>query len=402
MKRKKNPALLKYKSSCIINLALGVLLNTIQLPHGKNVVYSNRVIFSHLLNATVCQASINHVSETSTLAPSEGTVRHRLKEFSLGELEEQANAILQARVKDALPRRKLKIAVDYHRVPYHGEPLEEDHVVRKNARHGTTRFFCYATAYVVLNKHRYTLALKYCRRGESHVEVLDYLLAQLEELGIEVEVLLLDREYFNCQVINYLQSREIPFIMPCIMRGKSGGLRKLCKGRRSYSTTYTLKSPHGNATFQVNVVVRYARGRWGRHGIEYLLFAVSGVDVEPRRTHHVYRRRFGIESSYKLMGLARGRTSSRSPVLRLLYVLIAFLLVNLWIYAQRAYASFKVQSLKLKLRIRPLRFKTVLRALDRELGHILGFGEIPAIEARLHRRVQQKLGVMDLEKIPAF
>ena len=43
-----------------------------------------------------------------------------------------------------------------------------------------------------------------------------------------------------------------------------------------------------------------------------------------------YRRRFGIESSYRQMNQARLRTSSRSPALRLLVVALAFLLRNLW------------------------------------------------------------------------
>lgn len=51
--------------------------------------------------------------------------------------------------------------------------------------------------------------------------------------------------------------------------------------------------------------MRYARGRWKRHRIEYLPFAVHKVEVAPKNTHKVYRRRFGIESSYKLMGMAR-------------------------------------------------------------------------------------------------
>jgi len=43
-----------------------------------------------------------------------------------------------------------------------------------------------------------------------------------------------------------------------------------------------------------------------------------------------YRRRFGIDSSYRQINQARLRTSSRSPELRLLAVAIALLLRNLW------------------------------------------------------------------------
>ena len=43
-----------------------------------------------------------------------------------------------------------------------------------------------------------------------------------------------------------------------------------------------------------------------------------------------YRQRFGIETSYRQMEQARIRTSTRDPLLRLLYVGVALILRNLW------------------------------------------------------------------------
>lgn len=48
--------------------------------------------------------------------------------------------------------------------------------------------------------------------------------------------------------------------------------------------------------------------------------------------HQDYRRRFGIESSYRLKNLCRIRTNNKKPVLRLLFVGISFILVNIWVY----------------------------------------------------------------------
>ena len=45
-----------------------------------------------------------------------------------------------------------------------------------------------------------------------------------------------------------------------------------------------------------------------------------------------YRRRFGIESSYRQLNQARIRTSSRSPLLRLLFVGLALVLRNVWVW----------------------------------------------------------------------
>ncbi len=45
-----------------------------------------------------------------------------------------------------------------------------------------------------------------------------------------------------------------------------------------------------------------------------------------------YRARFGIETSYRLKNICRIRTTTKNPLIRLLYVGISFLLVNIWIY----------------------------------------------------------------------
>ena len=46
----------------------------------------------------------------------------------------------------------------------------------------------------------------------------------------------------------------------------------------------------------------------------------------------VYRCRWGIETSYRLKNHCRIRTTTKNPVLRLLFVALAFILVNLWVY----------------------------------------------------------------------
>ena len=46
--------------------------------------------------------------------------------------------------------------------------------------------------------------------------------------------------------------------------------------------------------------------------------------------HRLYRRRFGIESSYRCVRKVRAWTTSRNPTLRFLLIALGFLLVNLW------------------------------------------------------------------------
>jgi hypothetical protein len=60
--------------------------------------------------------------------------------------------------------------------------------------------------------------------------------------------------------------------------------------------------------------------------------------THPLQIFQFYRRRFGIESSYRQMNRVRARTSSTNPALRFLYVGIAFLLINVWVRLKQLYA----------------------------------------------------------------
>ncbi|WP_148680756.1 hypothetical protein [Candidatus Nitrososphaera gargensis] len=62
-----------------------------------------------------------------------------------------------------------------------------------------------------------------------------------------------------------------------------------------------------------------------------MFYATGRVNIPVERMFDEYRKRFGIESSYRMMKKSRARTSSRSAVLRLLYVLVSFVIQNEWV-----------------------------------------------------------------------
>ena len=89
---------------------------------------------------------------------------------------------------------------------------------------------------------------------------------------------------------------------------------------------------YGTVNCQMAVVCRYHKGRRHQHGIQYLLFVVYRVKVTTQQLPQHHRGRFGIETSYRLQNSCRIRTTTRHPVVRLLFVALAFVLVNLWLW----------------------------------------------------------------------
>ena len=80
---------------------------------------------------------------------------------------------------------------------------------------------------------------------------------------------------------------------------------------------------------------KYSKGRYGRQGTYHFAYVIIGsVKMDPHQVFEVYRRRFGIDTSYRLMNTMRARTTSASITLRLFYVALALLLLNLRSYVK--------------------------------------------------------------------
>jgi hypothetical protein len=303
-----------------------------------------QTLWAVLLVAATGVTSVHASCQRLEDLASEETIRKALiacmPEFA--ELQRQLNRALAGRLPRALRRRSQRLAIDLTLIPYHGEPFrDENEVYRGQAKQGTSHFHAYATAYVILKGQRFTVALTAVTKGEAMKDVLQRLLKQARSVGVKARLVLLDRGFYSVEVIRYLQAARQPFLMPVVIRGKKAddprgpsGTRVFAAMKRSGWFEYTLtSSSKQTATVSICVSCRNYRGQWKRRGRWALVYACWGVDgrscVWVRET---YRTRFGIESSYRQMNQARGRTSTRRPELRLLYAGLAMLLRNEWVW----------------------------------------------------------------------
>jgi len=325
----------------IYQLTVSTLQNYFPLDM-DNSRYEDQDIWDVLIASSVERLTIESVCGLLEETPSPNTVRTSLrgvlpKDEDIINLEDQLNEMLVGHLPKKLFSKKLPCAADITLIPYHGQHEEDDKYIRRGlAKGGTTHFHGYATLFVVKNNKRYTLALTFVYQTDKALDVLKRLLKQAEKLQLRIKRLYLDRGFDNNGVVAFLKKQSFPAIFPLVIRGKNGGTRALLKGRKSYITTYTRNSTiYDPETFTVYVVCKYAKGRYKRSGVCYFAYLVIGeIALTPQQIYQEYRSRFGIETSYRLMNHVRARTASRSPVLRLFFVGIALLLLNLWSYVK--------------------------------------------------------------------
>jgi len=319
--------------AAVLEDVVGVLLE--HVPIEMEGDFQPETLFEILLRAASNTESIEQTCKTVENAPTGNYVRYHLnKPKELETREAELNAALRCRVPGRLCGTRQKLAIDLNLIPYYGTASDEElpYIIRSQAKVGTCSFYAYATLYVISRGKRVTLALHAVTSDETLVCVITRLLDQIAELNISIKRLYLDRGFYCVPVIRWLQVCAIPLEMPVIVRGKQGGTRALVNQKRTYKTQYTMHSDqYGSVTFDVWVVGTYKMGRRGQHRVEYHAFVVYKVPLSIRALPSDYRKRFGIESSYRQKNICRIHTTTKNPATRLLYVGIAFLLVNLWV-----------------------------------------------------------------------
>ena len=213
------------------------------------------------------------------------------------------------------------------------------------AHKGTTRFFRVATAYVIFKDMRLTLGLLFVRPEDDIAEIVAALLRRLHILGLKVRRLYLDKGFCSIPVLRYIEQSGWSAIIACPIRGKKEGARGLCQGNKSYRTQHTFKSQqNGSFTAPVAGVRTYTshkRSKRKKRRTTWLVFVVLNGHFNPKSVRKLYRKRFGIETSYRCMRQVRAWTTSRNGALRFLLMSLGFILINLWVELRHRFCQLK-------------------------------------------------------------
>jgi len=342
---------------------------------------TSTTLYQVLLGVAANRSTIEAVCADLAGAPDGETIRRyfneQLRVEDLPALERQINTALSANWPQRLRRGgAVSVAMDFHDRPYYGKAAQDEALwVRGSARDGTTRFYRVATAYLIKRGQRVTLSIRFVLPEDKTVEVVADLRRSLCQRGLEIGCLYLDKGFASVEVFQFLQRCAQPALIACPIRGKTGGTRALCTGRKSYGTDYTFKSGSGE---QLTAAVALCRlfttakrtGRNPRRG-EWLLFVQIGLHWTPEQCRQRYRKRFGIETSYRLANKLLGWTTSPNPAYRFVLLGLGFILLNLWVHLCWLYTQVARRGRRVLARelFRQQRFiKFLIRALERLYG----------------------------------
>ena len=250
--------------------------------------------------------------------PTSETLLDYIKTVTCDEMLANAEAQIERSINQlTLKRVRLKdvgVAFDWHDQPYYGKPAPG--MVGTQPKRGTCYAFSFLTASILTPRRRLVLCIIPLTSRES---LVDLVLALLERIQKRVEgmgYVAYDNGFQDSELIKELQNRRIPFILP---------LRDTVKLKRRWRwMRYARRFNYRTKGVEVDVVeAQDAKGR--------RYFLATNIAASPKRVLRLYKRRWGIETSYRKIGEFLPKTTSRSWVIRIFYFVFACLIYNAWV-----------------------------------------------------------------------
>jgi putative transposase len=228
-----------------------------------------------------------------------------------------------AKRRRLLPRKKkVDLAIDCTDLPYYGDPNDQG-VVGGKPKKSTKWFFRFATVCIVEKGYRFPLGV--IPVDQLRTSDLPGVVTELLEMAsrhVSVRTLLMDRGFHSVKLFKKLRELGVRWLMPARNSKRvKEGIKELEESARQggpKSKRISLKGQGGEV--QVTLMVE-----WNKKKSKWL-----GYLSDRWRNVKRYRKRWGIETQYRVVNQSRGWTTSKSWVVRVMLYGFGVLVNGVW------------------------------------------------------------------------
>jgi len=238
-------------------------------------------------------------------------------------------AVLTETARNRLFTQPVDVAIDVHDWLHYGDS-DTPHISRTDPDRGTDCAYKFATICIVDPSIRFTFGWVPLDGDETDelADALRQLVSQAREY-VELNRVYLDRGFYRIHLALTLKELDVEFVM------RASQTRKVQRfiadhDEETFVTDYEMvrsNPPTGRTT--VRLVVVPHRSREDDHFCLVTNRDVTRDVAQPLA--EAYRRRWGIETSYRKVTEFLPKTSSPTFSVRLFYFLFAVALYNLWV-----------------------------------------------------------------------
>ena len=271
----------------------------------------------------------------------------------LSRCTKMASRMVRRSRRHGLLRGNVDISMDMHDIPLYARVMNLIYACATKRKKGTSFVTLYIMAHYVINGHKMTLDVILVKRGDKIEDLVYRLLQMCKKDGVRINSVTMDRGFYSTRVAAMLQQNRIPFVMPAIKRKSiEEKINAFSKGEIPAVSQFTMISDDKKTSADVTLVITERPEKKQDMTVEnqklmdlynkktkeygkYVPFITNmkfhNIQDDPEQVAEFYRRRWGIEVSYKKYEQIRPWTTSTNHSVRILLLFFPFILYNAWV-----------------------------------------------------------------------
>ena len=269
--------------------------------------------------------------------PCADTVHTYMKESDIGEMlsffrKMNSEFIDMVNISDS-PQ---DIAMDFHNVQYYGDKNTKG-IVGIQPKNGTPWGYSYLTADLVGDCKLTLDIVNLTALNKNYGTLIEGVINRIDQLGIAIEKILMDREFFNLVSIVTLDAANINYVMPAKLNKRIKKILldfEIAEGRVPGVIKYKFRdesSPEFYLVIVPNKNYDPVR-REGKDNKKFFVFATNikfnSVKEFTEKVPKEYRKRWNIETGYRMKKVFKIRTCSKSFAVRSLFFTLQCIMHN--------------------------------------------------------------------------
>ena len=333
----------KIKSASILTLAIELLSETSIIKLPKSAKYSLQDTLTVLLHAATSTSNSSEsasndlrLNSQDKKIPSSDTINAYIKSNNIGDILSSFRKINQSIVNTLnLQGTTHDVAIDFHDISFYGNK-NTPNVRGIKAKNGTSWGYSFCTIDIIGNIKLTLDVIDINGFTKNYRMLIQSMLERSQKTGINIGTLFMDREFFHIEPISVAHKLKIDFVIAAKSNAKINGI--LQEHKKKFGRTSTIFKYHfgkGGPTFNIVAVVNPEYDpmkKTDKGNREFYLFATN---LKFRSIHEFiaivpeeYRKRWNIETGYRVKNAFKIRTCSKSPVVRTLYFVLQCILYN--------------------------------------------------------------------------
>ena len=341
------------------------------MTHGKNTVHSIHDMVDIMAAASVRKSSVGgHAaalraqSDDDSNAPGDEWVRKAYARADVEMVGAAFNGIISGQfeiLRKVVGLIPITIAIDKHLIPRYDKRYGAE-LVRSKRKKGTGKFEAYITAQCVIPGMRITLAVFPIGQGHSTAEFVRKIVDKCISDGIKIRGILMDREFFSVSVLDVMDKTKQKYLTPCRNTyNVVAALNEFDAKMRDRTSECFLENQEASVKYVMMIAKRTAcrkKDSDAKPSERFIGFAANSNELDVA----AYKRRWGIETGYRMIEDVRMKTRGKNPGARFLCFAASVILYNQWVVINAQWGFVKKGGKWHGISFTMLEFKVVLES----------------------------------------